>query len=252
MRRPLILAAVALTLGWTVAAVLIDPRVFWLAAVLHLGPALVSVAGFVAAALLTRAKPAGFVVRDGVGFLVPASPGMDFLAVGELALLALLTDQVSRLWTWGGTDGSAFHFWAVAAPSAALLASYGLVALLVITALRGWPQILLTPDAVVQQDWWGNRAIRWEALRSAQPVRQARGRNLTLVVDRLDLVVRRGAFRPSTGRPWLNMAYLRVHPRFLADAIWFYTSHPHRRDAIGARTEYERLLAELGVREAPS
>jgi len=79
-------------------------------------------------------------------------------------------------------------------------------------------------------------------------VRQVHGRTVTLNVDRPDLVVLRGLFRGSTRRPWLNLAYLRVHPWFLADAIWFYLAHPHRRDAIGARAEYERIVPELGVR----
>jgi len=74
-----------------------------------------------------------------------------------------------------------------------------------------------------------------------------RGRTLTLIVDRPELIVRRGRFRSSTRRPWLVVAHLRVRPGFLADAIWFYVGHPERRDAIGARAEYERLLPELGV-----
>lgn len=247
MRRLLILAAVAIAVACPVAAALVDRRVWWL----HLGPILVSVAAFVVAALLTGANPAGFVVRDGVGFAVPASRGFDFLTIGELAMIAWLTGQVIQPWTWGGTDGPGFHFWTAAALSVTVLAAYPLAALLMITALRGGPQILLTPGAVVQHEWWGTRAIRWEALRPEQPVRQARGRNLTLLVDRPDLVIRRGVFRPSPRRPWLNMAYLQVHPRFLADTIWFYVTHPQRRDAIGTQTEYQQLLTDLSVR-APS
>jgi hypothetical protein len=124
----------------------------------------------------------------------------------------------------------------------AVLISYGLVALLVVAALHGGPHILLTPGAVVQHDWWGNRVIPWEALRPERPVRQVRGQNLTLTVDRPDLVVRSGLFRP------LNMDHFRVHPSFLANAILFYVDTPERRDAIGTRAEYERLLAELSVR----
>lgn len=248
MRRPLIVAAVLIGVAWTVAAALIPARVFWLSAVLHLGPVLVFLAALVASALLSRAKPASFVVRDGVGFVAPASPGFGFLVVGEGAMMAFLTGQLIRIWTWGGTDAPSFRFWTAAVLSVAVLLACGLVALLVVTALRGGPRILLTPHAVVQHEWWGRRAIPWDALRPEQPVRQVRGRNVVLIVDRPDLVVRRGPFRPSTTRPWLNMGYLRVHPRFLADAIWFYVSHPQRRDAIGARAEYERLLPELGVR----
>ena len=116
-----------------------------------------------------------------------------------------------------------------------------------VTALRGGPQIILTPSAIVQQDRWANRTIPWEALRRGQPVRQVHARTLTLNVDRPDLVVRRGPLHSSTRRPWLVMGHLRVHPKFLANAIWFYVGHPERRDAIGARAEYERLLPELGV-----
>jgi hypothetical protein len=150
--RPLILAAVLIGLAWTVGAALIRARVFWLFAVLHLGPILVFLAALVASALLNRAKPAGFVVRDGVGFVAPASPGFDFLVVGEVAMMAFLTGHLIRTWTWGGTDAPVFYFWTAAALSVVLLLAYGLVALLVVTALRGGPQILLTPHAVVQHD----------------------------------------------------------------------------------------------------
>jgi hypothetical protein len=131
--------------------------------------------------------------------------------------------------------------------SVALLIFCAFVALLVITALRGGPQLLLTPRGMVQQDMWANRVIPWEALRPSQPVRHARGRILTLIVDRPDLVVRLGSSRRSPSRPRLVLDHLRVHPRFLADAIFFYVGHPQRRSAIGAHAEYECLLAELGV-----
>jgi hypothetical protein len=247
VRRPLIVAAVAIGVAWTVAAALIHARVFWLFAVLHGGPALAFLAALVASVLLGSAKPAGFEVREGVGFVVPASRGFGFLVVGEVAMMASLTGQLIHIWTWDGADEAAFRFWAGAVLSVALLVACGLVALLVVTALRGGPQILLTPSAVVQEDWWGNRTIPWDALRLGRPLGQVRGRTLTLIVDRPDLIVRRGLFRSSTGQPWLVMGHLRVHPWFLADAIWFYVGHPERRDAIGSCAEYERLLPKLGV-----
>ncbi len=245
--RRLIVAAVVISVAWTVAAALIQARVFWLFAVLHVGPALVALAAFVASVLLGRAKPAGFEVREGVGFVVPASRAFGLLVVGEVVMMAFLTDQVIHIWTWGGADGPVLRFWAGAALSVALLVAGGPVAVLVVTALRGRPQILLTPSAVVQEDWWGNRTIPWEALRPGWPVRRVRRRILTLIVDRPELVVWRGLLRISTRRQWLVVAHLRVRPRFLADAICFYVGHPQRRDAIGAPAEYERLLPELGV-----
>ena len=247
MRRPLIVAAVAISVAWTVVAALIHARVFWLFAVLHGGPVLAFLAALVASALLGRARPAGFEVREGVGFVVPASRGFGFLVVGEVAMMASLTGQLIRIWTWGGADAAVLRFWAGAVLSVALLVACGLVALLVVTALRGGPRIHLTPSGVVQEDWWANRIIPWEALRLGRPVRHVRGRTLTLSVDRPELIVRRGRFRSSTRRPGLVTGHVRVHPGFLADAIWFYVAHPQRRDAIGARAEYERLLPELGV-----
>jgi hypothetical protein len=238
--RPLIVAAVVISVLWTVAAALIHVRVFWLFAVLHVGPVLVSVAAFAASAVLSGRRPAGFEVREGVGFAVPAGRGFGFLVVGELTMTASLTLQLVVIWSWGGAPDDAFRYWARAVMSAALLVVGGLVALLVVTALRGRPQILLTPRAVVQEDWWGSRTIPWEALPPGSPVRQVRRRLVTLVVDRPELVVGRGLFRGSSRRLWLVMAQLRVRPEFLADAIGFYAGHPERRDAIGTRAEYER------------
>jgi hypothetical protein len=247
VQRPLIVAAVVICVAWTVAAALIHARVFWLFAVLQVGPALAFLAALVASVLPGSTKPAGFEVREGVGFVVPASREFGFLVVGEVAMMAFLSGQLIHIWTWGGADETIFRFWAGAVLSVALLVACGLVALLVVTALRGRPQILLTPSAVVQEDWWANRTIPWEALRPGRPLGQVRGRTLTLIVDRPDLVVRRGLFRRSTRRPWLVTGHLRVHPWFLADAIGFYVGHPERRDAISSWAEYERLLPELGV-----
>jgi hypothetical protein len=246
VRRTVIVAAVVISVAWTIAAALIQVRAFWLFAVLQVGPGLVFLAALVASVLLNRARPPEFEVREGFGFVVPASRGFGFLVVGEVAMTAYLTGQIIRIWTWGNTDAAVFRSWA-AAVSVALLTAYGLVALLVVTALRGGPQIILTPSAVVQEDLWANRTIPWEALRRDQPVRQVHGRTLSLDVDRPDLVVRRGPLPSSKRRPLLVMGHLRVDPKFLANAIWFYVGQPERRDAIGARAEYERLLPQLGA-----
>src|SRR3981189_1966711 len=82
VQRTLIVAAVVISVAWTVAAALIHVRVFWLFAVLQVGPVLVFLAALLASALLGRARPAGFEVREGVGFVVPASRGFGFLVVG--------------------------------------------------------------------------------------------------------------------------------------------------------------------------
>jgi hypothetical protein len=247
--RPLIVATVVIGFAWTLAAAQLHAPAYWLFAVMIYGLWLLVLAALVASAILGRAKPAGFVVREGVGFVAPARRGFGYLVVCEVLILAFLTGEWIHTWSWrpirGGTDAAFYGFWA-GAGSVVLLLFGGLVAWLVVTALRGGPQILLTPAAVVQEDWWGNRTIPWEALRPGRPLRLTRRRSLTLIVDRPELVVRRGLFRGSTRRPWLNVAYLRVHPWFLADAIWFYFAHPHRRDAIGARAEYERFVRELG------
>lgn len=245
--RPLIVAAVIIGVAWTVAAALIRARAYWLFA-LHFGPVLVPLAALVASAVLGRAKPAGFVVREEVGFVAPASRGFGYLVVGELLMLAFVIDQLIHIWTWGmggGEDEALLLYFAGAVASVVVLLFGALVALLVVTALRGGPQILLTPGAVVQQDWWGNRTIAWEALRPGRPLRQPRRRTLNLIIDRPELVVRRGLFS-STRRPWLDLTHVLVHAWFLADAIWFYVDHPERRDSIGTRAEYERLLLALG------
>jgi hypothetical protein len=212
------------------------------------GLPLVVLAALVASAILRRTKPAGFAVREGVGLVVPASRGFGYWVVGEVLMLAFPTGLLIHIWAGpptGVAAGASYPFLALILSVVVLVVGV-LVALLVVTALRGGPQILLTPRAVVQEDWWGNRTIPWEAMRPGRPLRLTRRRNLTLIVDWPELVVRRGLFRSSTTRPWLDLAHLRVHPWFLADAIWFYVGHSQRRDAIGAWAEYERLLSELG------
>jgi hypothetical protein len=77
-------------------------------------------------------------------------------------------------------------------------------------------------------------------------VRQVHGRTLSLDVDRPDLVVREGPCQFKKAAV-VVMGHLRVDPKFLANAIWFYVGQPERRDAIGARAEYERLLPQLGA-----
>jgi hypothetical protein len=103
--RPLIVAAVVIGVAWTVAAALIHVRVNWLFAVLHVG--LVLLAALVASFLLGIAKPTGFVVQEGVGFVVTASRGFGYLVVREVLMLAFLTGQLIHIWTWllgGGAD----------------------------------------------------------------------------------------------------------------------------------------------------
>ena len=120
----------------------------------------------------------------------------------------------------------------------------GLVGVMTLVAWSGRPSIELTPHAVELRDAFGSQTVPWEALRPGLPLRPADLHNLVLTVDRSDLVVRHGlAWR----RPRMALVYARVHPWFLTDAIRFYADHPDRRDAIGTRTEYERLLADLGA-----
>ena len=75
MWRTVVVAAVVISVAWTVAAGADPCPGFWLFAVLVYGPGLVFLAALVAFAILGRAKPAGFVVRESVGFVVPASRG---------------------------------------------------------------------------------------------------------------------------------------------------------------------------------
>jgi hypothetical protein len=244
-RAFLILSAVIIALACTIAAALVPVRVFWLYALLHLGPILASLAALLASSVLGRTRPTAFTVRDGVGFVAPTSRGYDLLVVGEVMMVAFVISQLIRLWTWNDAPAAAYVWNAVL--SLAVLIFCGFVALLVITALRGGPRILLTSRGIVQQDMWADRVIPWEALRPGQPLYRVRGRILTLIVDRPELVVRHGFFRTSSERPRLVLDHLRVHPRFLAHAICFYVGRPEHRSALGALAEYEHLRAELGV-----
>ena len=70
-------------------------------------------------------------------------------------------------------------------------------------------------------------------------------RTMVLPVARPDLVVRRGL---PVGRAQIMLRYADVHPWFFADAGRLYLLRPERRAGIGSPEEYDRLLADLGVR----
>ena len=250
----LTVGAVVVSVAWSVAAPLIHPRVFWLYLVLHIAPALLSLAALVASFLefRLRTEPAGFDVREGVGFVVPANRSFGYLVVGEVLAVAFLATQLVMIimladWVSADVGLSGFDYALAGVLSVASLGFGGLVALLVVAALRGRPRIELTPHGVLLAEVQGSRTIPWDALRPPLALRQVDRRTMILSVDRPELVVRRGLIRSSARHPRVALRHLRVHLWFLADAIQLYVDHPARRDGIGARSEYERLLPELGV-----
>lgn len=251
--RLLIAVAVTVTVVWIVAVALVLPASFGLTTVLRfvqvlfvlaaLAASVVSLLGFVR----RSPEPPRFVVREGAGFVVPASRAYGYFVVGEVLMVGFLAGQAIFLWSdaVGGDTGWAVISYTFAGITSVLsVALGGLVALTVVTALRGRPRIELTPRAVVLREVLGSRMIPWEALRPGLPLRQSDRHTLTLTVDRPELVVRSGWIWRF---PQVALSYARVHPWFLADAIRSYVDQPNRRDAVGTRAEHERLLADLGV-----
>lgn len=250
---PLIVGAMAVSVAWIIAAAVIHPRVFWLYLVLHFAPALVSLAALVASGLESRLRtePAGFVVREGIGFVLPANRAFSYLFVGEVLMAGYLGSQLIMITRWtlpvDADVGFAGSYAIVAILWLLLLIVAVLVALLVVVALRGRPRIELTPHAVFVAEVLGSQTVPWEALRPGLSLRDVDRRKLTLAVDRPELVVRHGLTWRSARRPRVDLQHVQVHSWFLADAIQFYVDHPGRRGAVGTRAEYERLLTELGA-----
>ncbi len=83
MSRPLIVATMVIAIAWTLAAAQLHAPAYRLFAVMVCGLPLLGLAAPMASAVLGRAKPDGFVVREGAGFVVPASRGFGYLVVGE-------------------------------------------------------------------------------------------------------------------------------------------------------------------------
>jgi hypothetical protein len=251
--RLLIAGAVLVAIAWIVVVALVRPGSFWLEAMLRFVPvllALAAVSAFTVSLLgLVRrsSEPPRFVVRKGVAFVVPTSRAFGYFVVGEVLMLGFFAGSAIFQWSHpvGGDAGFAVISYALTGVLSVLsVALGGLVAPMVVTALGGRPRVELTSRAMVVREPLGSRTIPWEALRPGLPTRVGSSQTVTLTVDRPELVVRTGLTWRS---PQVAMAYLRVPPSFLADAIRHYVDHPDRRDAVGLWAEHERLLVDLDV-----
>jgi len=216
--RRLIVGAVVVSVVWTVATTLIHPGVFWLYLVLHVAPGLVSLAALVASILESRlrAELAGFIVREGVGFVIPANRSFGYLVVSEVLAVAFLAPQRVMITMWAdwldaNAGLSGFDYAIAGVLSVASLGFGGLVALLVAAALRGRPGIELTPVGVLLAEVQRSRTIPWDALRPGLALRQVDRRTVTLSVDWPELVVRHGLIRSSARHPRVALRHMRVH-----------------------------------------
>jgi hypothetical protein len=250
--RSLIVVAVVVAAVSIVAVLLIRPDSFWLDACLGLGSLTLALLAFSTSWLLGHvgvSQPTGFVVSPGVGFVVPANRAWGFAVAGQVLMWAHLTGQVIGRWRdRAGPDASlaADDTLAAAYPVLILLLT-GLVAVTVVTTLRGRPEVVLTPEALLVYGQFGRCRIPWVALRPGLPERGIGRRQLRLTLDRPELAVRQGLGWGRARRPRIPLYYVRVHPWFLADAIRYYVERPERRAAVGTPAEYERLLTAFGV-----
>lgn len=251
--RWLIAGSVLVVLVWIIVVVQVRPGSFVQQSVLDFVPVLLSVAAVAAFVIPVKdalrgcIEPQGFVVREGIGFAAVASRGFDYLVVGQVLMVGLLGSSAIRQWTTTADRPAAFGLidYGLAISMSVMSVVLGVfVTVLVIAALAGRPRIELTPRAVVLREPLGIRAIPWDALRPGLSPTFGGAGTLALTIDRPEIVVRRGV-RGSSSQ--VALAYARVHPLFLADAIRYYVDRPDRRDDIGTWAGYERLLADLGV-----
>jgi hypothetical protein len=231
--RSLIGGVIVAVVGWTVIWTLIPSGNFWTdtAQIVPLPPA---VAAFVTSLRHWGSGNAPFVVREGVGFVVPPNWAFTYFVIGEVLLCGFGATQTISRWT----DPVAGRLAPTVFATVMYLVFTAVVALAVAGVLRGRPRIELTRDALVVRDFLSSRTIPWAALRPGQPV-TAGPDALTLAFDRPELVVRSGLAWQVRRIP---LGYLRVRARLLVDAIQTYVDHPDRRASIGTPAEHERLL----------
>jgi hypothetical protein len=254
--RALIVAAVVVVVSWiTAVAAFRSPDLGWKSALssVRLLLAAAAVAATVGAlvGLLRRSERPRFLVREGSAFVLPLGRAFYYWIVAEVLGFGLVTTFAIDLWAAPG-DGDRVHTvtdraFAVSVSAMALL--MGAIATVMIAfALSERSLVKITPRAVVRPGWIRSRTIPWDALRSGdRPHVDGGNRTITLTIVRPELVVppvKRGP--GGIPRPMMvSLVYTSGHPGFLADTIRFYTDHPDRRDAIGTRAEYERLLTNL-------
>jgi hypothetical protein len=199
--------------------------------------------GWFAAAMIRQRRhgPARFVVLDGA-FVAPRNMAFGFYVVGQLFLLAVLGERTVAVWADDVAVGAPRWADDVLAVWMSLLVGPLMLlhAVLVVTALRDRPVLVLTADGLVVRDPFSVRRYPWEAL--AQRGHDPRAAWPPVV--RPDLVARRGV---ALWGPRAALGFADVHPWFFADAVRLYLLRPDRRSGIGTREEHDRLLVDLRV-----
>jgi hypothetical protein len=190
--------------------------------------------------------PSALVVRHGRAFVVPPNRAFGYFVAGEVFAAGWLLSLAMNFLSLHLGHGPRLVFvrFEVLAMATIAVALAAVVVGRVASTLRARPSIELNRDALVVRDPFGCRTIPWEALRPGLPAVPANAPSITLTLDRPELVERNGL---TWGTTRASLSYAKVHPLFLADAIQFYVDNPDRRDGLGTRTEYLRLLDDLGV-----
>jgi len=210
-RRALLLAGIAVVVGYAAAAYRELPAPGWPPAIL------VAVALLVLAVLdHRRPRPASLVVGKGE-FAAPPSASAVCVA---LAMLLVAAGGLGTFVRQARVDGRWLPGLAVAA---VWLAVTGVV---VVSAWRGG-DVRLRPDGIRT----GRRVLPWDAIDPAYPAVRGRGS------DQLAVGLAAGGTRILRTDD--------VDARFLAGAIRFYAHRPAHRAAIGSAAGYGRLIAAL-------
>jgi hypothetical protein len=238
--RILVVAAAAGAIGWVITFALLRPSApVTLAAIAGLTLlALATAVGYLRLLLATVHRwPARLMPQPGRGPRTAPSPVVGAAAVALLVVGAgtatfLANPPRVRRDPSPPLAERVLDTTQLASRVEALLLTGLLAALLVAVALAGRPYLLFTPEALVIREAFGDRRIPWAALRPGLPARPSGAQPLILVVDRLELVRRRGL--TWGGTPLLvPTIYGRVHPGYLADTIRHYVDRPQERAALG-------------------
>jgi hypothetical protein len=184
-----------------------------------------------------------FNVREGEEFAAPPSRRYSYAVAGSVLVAAVLASLAIDTWTGRqGVEGVGIPL--AIALSAGSVILVALTALNVAAALRGRPDVKLTPDALVCRQRFGTMTVPWPALGGASVRVRAGQPWLVLTVEHPDRIAWSGLTRRTSE---VLVAWERVEPLFLAGAVRFYVEHPSRRADIGTKAELESLRADLGL-----
>lgn len=253
--RALIVGAVVVVVGLIAAVVAFGspgssgrPVLYSVKALLAAAALVASVASF--RGYQRRSQRPGFRVAEGSAFDLPPSRTFGYLVVGEVLFTGLVLTSTIEAWAnpGGGEVWTAFDS-VFAVGMSVLAAVIGAITILMTAfVLSRRSSVRITPEAVGRPGLLRSRTIPWAALRpGSRPRVDGAGRTVTLTIERPEHVVPPLRPGPDGGPRTLTVSLANTsgQPGFLADAIQFYTDHPDRRDAIGTRAEYERLLTDL-------